>query len=102
MQNETPNDVRVIKTDLENKDGQNKCPKCGATEITLNVNTGKLRCNYCRCEFEPIKLTNMENNLSNLKGQIIGSGATNIISDTNEVVTFKCESCGAEVVVDTS
>lgn len=102
MQNETPNDVRVIKTDLENKDGQNKCPKCGATEITLNVNTGKLRCNYCRCEFEPIKLTNMENNLSDLKGQIIGSGATNIISDTNEVVTFKCESCGAEVVVDTS
>ncbi len=99
---ETPNDVKIIQTDVGNKDGQNKCPKCGATEITLNVNTGKLRCNFCRCEFSPNKLDSMEKDIANLKGKIIGSGATDIVADSNEVMTFKCSSCGAEVVVDTS
>ena len=30
-----------------------KCPKCGATDISLNPRSGKLRCNFCRYEFEP-------------------------------------------------
>ncbi|HJJ04675.1 MAG TPA: TFIIB-type zinc ribbon-containing protein [Clostridiaceae bacterium] len=92
----------VIKTDSGAKDGQNKCPKCGATDISLNTKTGKLRCNFCRHEFEPEKLDAMEKDLSKLKGQIVGSGAMNIIADTNDMVTFKCSSCGAEVVVDTA
>lgn len=46
--------VTVVKTDVGAKNGQNKCPKCGATEISLNVSTGKLRCNFCRHEFEPV------------------------------------------------
>lgn len=28
------------------KDGQNKCPKCGATDISLNAKKGVLRCNF--------------------------------------------------------
>ena len=44
----------------------------------------------------------MEKDISKLEGEIVGSGATNIIADTNDVVTFKCSSCGAEVVVDTT
>ena len=96
------NEENVIKTDIDAKDGQNKCPKCGATDISLNANNGKLRCNFCRFEFEPEKLDMMEKDISKLEGQVIGSGATNIIADTNEIVTFKCSSCGAEVVVDTA
>ena len=30
------NNATVIKTDADAKDGQNKCPKCGATDISLN------------------------------------------------------------------
>ena len=50
------NNATVIKTDVDAKDGQNKCPKCGATDISLNPKNGKLRCNFCRHEFEPEKL----------------------------------------------
>ena len=89
------NNATVIKTDADAKDGQNKCPKCGATDISLNSKNGKLRCNFCRHEFEPEKLDAMEKDISKLEGDIVGSGATNIIADTNDMVTFKCSSCGA-------
>ena len=99
---EQTSQTTVIKTDVGAKDGQNKCPKCGATDISLNVNTSKLRCNFCRFEFEPEKLSNMETDIDNLQGRIVGSGATDIVADTNDVLTFKCSSCGAEVVIDTA
>jgi len=92
----------IVKTDVGAKDGQNKCPKCGATEISLNINNGHLRCEFCRHEFEPEKVEGLETDISELQGQIMGSGAQNIIADTNDVLTFKCSSCGAEVVIDTS
>ena len=38
------NEPKIVKTDKGSKDGQDKCPRCGATEITTNINTGKLRC----------------------------------------------------------
>ena len=91
------------KPDIEETaGGQNKCPKCGATEISLNVNNGLLRCNYCRHEFEPEKAADAETDLSKLEGTIVGSGAQNIVADTADVLTFKCSSCGAEVVIDTT
>lgn len=96
------NNATIIKTDEGNKNGQNKCPKCGATDISLNINTGKLRCNFCRHEFEPEKVSGLKDDISNLQGQVMGSGATNIIASTNDILTFKCSSCGAEVVIDTA
>ena len=95
-------DTKVVQTDAGAKDGQNKCPKCGATDISLNVNKGLLRCNFCRFEFEPEKVKGMESDLSQLQGMVIGSGAQDIVADTNEVMTFKCSSCAAEVVIDTA
>ncbi len=100
--NNQSNASTIIKTDLGAKDGQNKCPKCGSTDISLNVNNGKLRCNFCRHEFEPEKLDNMQQDLSQLQGQVMGSGATDIVADTKDIVTFKCSSCGAEIVIDTA
>lgn len=100
--NDVKDEVKIVQTDIDSKDGQNKCPKCGATDISLNVNTGKLRCNFCRHEFEPEKVKGLETDVSNLEGKIIGSGAQEIIADTNDVLTFKCSSCGAEVVIDTA
>lgn len=100
--NEELDGKRVVKTDEGAKDGQNKCPKCGATDISLNVKTGMLRCNFCRHEFEAQKVENMVKDISNLQGEVMGSGATDIVADTKDVLTFKCSSCGAEVVIDTA
>lgn len=92
----------IVQTDVGAKNGQDKCPKCGSTDISVNVNTGHLRCNFCRYEFEPEKVVGLENDISKLQGQVIGSGAQNIIADTNDVLSFKCSSCGSEVVINTS
>lgn len=99
--NVSSNEPTIVQTDVGAKDGQNKCPKCGSTDIALNVNNGKLRCNFCRHEFEPEKISGMETDITNLQGQVMGSGTEDIIADTNDVLTFKCSSCGAEVVIDT-
>lgn len=96
------NDAVVVKTDEGAKDGQNKCPKCGATDISVNLNNGHLRCNFCRHEFEPEKISGLQEDISKLEGNVIASGASNIQADTNDVLTFKCSSCGAEVVIDTA
>lgn len=95
------NNIDVVKTDEGAKDGQVKCPKCGATDIALNTKTGKLRCNFCRHEFDPVKV-DISPDIQNLEGIRIGSGASQIQADTKDVVTLKCSSCGAEVVIDTA
>lgn len=94
-------DAKIVKTDAEEVNGQDKCPKCGSTDISLNKNNGKLRCNFCRHEFNPEKVSGFESDISKLEGQVISSGANKITSDNN-VITIKCTSCGAEVVIDTS
>lgn len=96
------NETKIIKTDEGAKDGQNKCPKCGATDISLNSKTGRLRCNFCRHEFEPEKIQGMENDITKLEGEIMGSGTQDIAENAQNVMTLKCSSCGAEVVIDTS
>ena len=72
----------VVQTDVGAKDGQNKCPKCGSTEISLNVNNGMLRCEFCRHEFSPEKISGMVEDISTLEGQVMGSGAQDIVADT--------------------
>lgn len=98
----TDEEVKIVHTDSGAKDGQNKCPKCGATEISLNINNGLLRCMFCRYEFAPEKVEELEVDVSKLEGQVMFSGAQDIAADTNDIVTLKCSSCGAEVVIDTS
>ena len=102
MENSTKETKKIVKTDVGAKNGQDKCPKCGSTDISVNVNNGHLRCNFCRHEFEPEKVTGIETNISKLQGEVLGSGAQDIIASTNDVLTFKCSSCGAEVVIDTA
>lgn len=96
------NEPKIIKTDLGAKDGQNKCPQCGATDISLNAKNGLLRCNFCRHEFKPEKVESLEKDITKLEGEIMGSGAQNIEENSKNVMTLKCSSCGAEVVIDTT
>ena len=93
-------DVKIIDMSSDLKDGQIKCPKCGATDIETNTKTGKLRCNFCRTEFEP-ELAPEDQDISTLEGTTMGSGAADIDEAAESMVTVKCESCGAEVVIDT-
>lgn len=85
----------------ENINGQVKCPKCGATDISQNPNTGKLRCNFCRHEFEQKKSEKMNVEANKLEGVNISERAGDINKDKN-FVTIKCKSCGAEVVINTN
>ncbi|MDR0463457.1 MAG: TFIIB-type zinc ribbon-containing protein [Pseudomonadales bacterium] len=101
-QSPSSNEPKIVQTDEGAKDGQNKCPRCGSTEISLSVANGKLRCGFCRHEFEPEKFVKAETDISQLQGEIIGSGAQNIVPDVSDIVTFKCSSCGAEVIIDTA
>ena len=86
------NEPVIVNTESDKKDGQNKCPKCGSTDITTNISNGKLRCNFCRHEFEPEKVKGMVEDISKLTGQVLGSGTADIIADTKDVLTFKCSS----------
>jgi DNA-directed RNA polymerase subunit RPC12/RpoP len=44
----------------------------------------------------------METDISQLQGETMGSGTQDIREDAENIVTLKCTSCGAEVVIDTS
>ena len=95
-------DTKVVDTDIGNNSGQDKCPKCGATDISLNAQTGLLRCNFCRYEFKPEKIEGLETDITKLEGEIVGSGTQDIDENSKDMVTIKCTSCGAEVIIDTS
>ena len=99
---EEKKEPKIVKTDINSKTGQNKCPKCGATDISYNAKSGKLRCNFCRFEFTPEEVTGLETDLNKLEGQVLTSGAKDIDKDSSDMITLKCTSCGAEVVIDTA
>ncbi len=93
--------------DTENErldDGVNRCPQCGATEIQLRPSTGTLICLFCRHEWSEARLdeTIANGDLTSLRGTTIGSGAADIDTDVDAVITMKCAGCGADVVVNTA
>jgi DNA-directed RNA polymerase subunit RPC12/RpoP len=85
-------------------DGVNRCPKCGSTEIQLRPSAGMLICLFCRHEWSEARLdeTIANGDLDELTGTTIGSGASDIDTDVDAVVTMKCAGCGADVVVNTA
>lgn len=86
-------------------DGVNRCPKCGSTEIQLRPATGMLICLFCRHEWSEAAVEGQvfdEQPLSELRGTVIGSGASNIDAAASDIVTMKCSGCGSEVVVNTA
>ncbi|WP_220458022.1 TFIIB-type zinc ribbon-containing protein [Actinotalea sp. JY-7876] len=100
-----PPGPRVVRTDEGAVDGLTRCERCGSTEISLNVATGRLRCSYCRYEWQgpsALATSDLNSPIGELSGVVIGSGSADIIPSTDEVLTFKCSACGAEVVIDTN
>jgi DNA-directed RNA polymerase subunit RPC12/RpoP len=87
------------------KDGLNRCPKCGSTDVQLRGSTGMLVCLFCRNEWQEARVEEqfgLGEGIDQLEGTVIASGAADIAADASEMLTFKCEACGAEVVVDTA
>lgn len=96
---------QIIQTGGDAADGLVKCGRCGATEIGLNIATGMLRCEFCRYEWLPESAGDafgINGDIGLLEGTVIGSGSQDIQASVEVVRTFKCNACGAEVVIDTA
>ncbi|MFY2764660.1 TFIIB-type zinc ribbon-containing protein [Arenimonas sp. MALMAid1274] len=99
-----PDPVAIDTESDELKDGQNHCPKCGATDIKQRPGTDMLICLFCRNEWHGEGVEEafgLGEGLDDLKGTIIASGARDIAADSKALMTFKCTGCGAEVTVNT-
>lgn len=99
-----PPEQQVVATGTKAEDGLSKCARCGATDITLNIPAGALRCNFCRHEWttpNALETYGLDGDPKFLTGVVVGSGSEDIIPSTEVVMTFKCRACGAEVVIDT-
>lgn len=101
----TAPDPAVIDTAATTlRDGLNHCPKCGSTEIRQRAGSDKLVCLYCRNEWTGERVEDaygLGEDIENLRGTVIASGAQDIRADAASLRTFKCSGCGAEVVVNT-
>ena len=94
-------DIKIIDTDNKEKHGENRCPQCGASDVTYNTKKGKLVCNYCYTEFEAEEVEGLVKEAKDLEGEARGSG-TKDITKGNDTITLKCGGCGAEVVINTT
>lgn len=76
---------------------ENKCPSCTAS-IKFNPKLGKFKCEYCGSEFTLEELKKFSNNAStDAKNQ---PKEKQVVDTYDGYVSYKCESCGAEIVAD--
>ena len=94
-------EIKVVDTNSKEKHGENRCPQCGASDVTYNIAKKKLICNYCYTEFDGEELEGIEKNVENLKGETRTTGTKDIDENANDIITLKCGGCGAEVVINT-
>lgn len=96
---------QFIDTSSAKKHGQDKCPRCGATEILLRPTTGMLMCQFCRHEWAEATIEEkfgLSSPIGELHGRVLGTGVKDIPESVSDVITLKCQSCGAEVVINTA
>jgi len=94
-------DIKIIDTDNKEKHGENRCPQCGASDVTYNIKKKKLVCNYCYTEFDAEEVEGITKEAKDLEGETRGSG-TKDIKKSEDTITLKCGGCGAEVVINTN
>lgn len=101
---EAPDPVAIDTAAAELKDGLNRCPKCGATDIRQKPGSDLLVCLYCRNEWHGARVEEefgFGEGLDALEGTVVASGARDIAADATSLMSFKCAGCGAEVTVNT-
>lgn len=94
-----------IETEVsELKDGLNRCPQCGGSDIRHRVGTDLLSCHFCRHQWQGTRVEEkfgLGEGISELRGTKISSGARDIDPASSTLMSFKCSGCGAEVTVNT-
>lgn len=101
---QAPDPVAIDTGAAELKDGANRCPKCGASEIRHKPGSDLLICMFCRNQWHGQRVEEefgLGEGLDELSGTIVASGAADIAADAAHLVSFKCSGCGAEVTVNT-
>ncbi|WP_313209875.1 TFIIB-type zinc ribbon-containing protein [Stenotrophomonas sp.] len=101
---QAPDPVALDTAAAELKDGLNRCPKCGSSDIRLKLGTDVLVCQFCRHEWHGERVEEafgFGEGLDELRGTVIASGARDIEADTASLMSFKCTGCGAEVTINT-
>jgi DNA-directed RNA polymerase subunit RPC12/RpoP len=101
---QAPDPVAIDTAAEELKDGLNRCPKCGATDIRHKPGSDLLICLYCRNEWHGQRVEEefgLGEGIDQLRGTVIASGARDIDADTTSLLSFKCTGCGAEVTINT-
>ncbi len=101
---QAPDPVAIDTSAVELKDGLNRCPKCGATDIRQKPGTDLLVCQFCRNEWHAERVEEeygLGEGIDKLVGTVIASGARDIAADAASMMTFKCPGCGAEVTINT-
>ena len=99
---EEEKEIKIIDTDNKGKHGENRCPQCGASDVTYNIKKKKLICNYCYTEFEAEQVEGLEKDAKKLEGEIRTTGTKDIDQNANDIITLRCGGCGAEVVINTA
>lgn len=99
-----PDPTAIDTASTELKDGLNRCPKCGSTDIRQKLGTDQLICLFCRNEWTGDRVEEqygLGEGIDRLRGTVVASGAKDIQADAASLMTFKCTACGAEVTVNT-
>ncbi len=99
-----PDPVAIDTSAAELKDGLNRCPRCGATDIRQKPGSDLLICLYCRNEWHGERVEEefgFGEGIDQLTGTVIAYGARDIEADAASLMTFKCAACGAEVTINT-
>ena len=76
---------------------ENKCPSCTAS-IKFNPKVGKFKCDYCGSEFTLEELKKFSNNASTDEKN--KPKEEQVIDTYDGYISYRCESCGAEIVAD--
>ena len=101
---EAPDPVAIDTSAAELKDGLNRCPKCGSTDIRQKPGSDLLVCQYCRHQWHGERVEEefgLGEGIDQLQGTVVASGARDIAADAASLMTFHCTACGAEVTINT-
>jgi len=99
-----PDPVAIDTSATELRDGVNRCPKCGSTEVQHRQGSDRLICLYCRHQWAAARVEEafgLGEGIAELRGVQIATGAKDIAADAASLRSFKCGGCGAEVVINT-
>ena len=93
-----------VDTGNDRGDGLTKCPRCGATDVHPVIGTDQLQCAFCRYQWTAaafMERVGFDSPIHELQGTILTTGVSDIDAEASNIVTIKCQGCGAEVVINT-